>query len=264
MNLSFNHIGNLGHLGNQMFQYAALIGLAKKHNRSIIIPPKDIFGKHYYTKLRSSIYDAFDINEAVGITDYPTLQEGHFHFNAELYKSLPESDLNLYGFFQTEKYFAEAREEILKAFTFKSEHMELAKFMRDQLSGPVIAIHVRRTDYVSNPNHDAVGLDYYEKALELVPNNIPVIIFTDDPEWAKIQPLFPDDRFLVSETDSAYVDMALMSLCDYHIIANSTFSWWGSWLSDSKKVIAPSKWFGPNLNHNTKDIYCDWWTVVKL
>ena len=90
-----------------------------------------------------------------------------------------------------------------------------------------------------------------------------VIVFTDDPEWAKVQELFPDDRFFVSETDCAYTDMCLMSLCDYHIIGNSTFSWWGAWLSSSKKVVAPKQWFGAPLEANDlSDLYCDGWVVL--
>ena len=61
MTISFNHLGNLGHLGNQMFQYAALIGLGKKHNRQFCIPHRDAFGKAYYQELRSNLDDAFNI-----------------------------------------------------------------------------------------------------------------------------------------------------------------------------------------------------------
>ena len=62
MTISFNHLGNLGHLGNQMFQYAALIGLGKKHNRQFCIPHRDAFGKAYYQELRSNLDDAFNID----------------------------------------------------------------------------------------------------------------------------------------------------------------------------------------------------------
>lgn len=264
MTFSFNHMGNLGHLGNQMFQFAALLGMGIKHDRKICIPHKNTFGTAYYTELRSNIYDAFDIQaHGYGISRYQTVKEAHFEFDSDLFENPPSESANLYGFFQSEKWFSHCKPQIKTAFTFKPEYQEIAEEMRKQLSGEVIAVHVRRTDYLTNPNHEALGLDYYEKALAELPQDIKVIVFTDDPEWAKVQEIFPDDRFFVSETDCPYTDMALMSLCDYHVIGNSTFSWWGAWLSDSKKVIAPKDWFGAPLEANDlTDLYCEGWTVL--
>ena len=262
MTFSFNHLGNHGHLGNQMFQYAMLVGMSVKHGRPYCIPHESVFGKHYYQPLRSNIYDAFNINPIKGISSFPTRNERFFHFDDELFNNPPKENVNFLGFYQSEKWFAHCKSAIRHEFTFKDQYFMLAEEMRRQLSGEVISLHVRRTDYVNNGNHDCVGLDYYEKALKEVPSDLKVIIFTDDPEWAKAQPLFPDDRFFVSETNCPYTDMALMGKCDYHIIANSSYSWWGAWLSSTKKVVAPSPWFGPDLNHNTKDIYCDGWVII--
>ena len=262
MSFSFNHLGNHGHLGNQMFQYAALVGLSIKHNRPFCIPHEGVFGKHYYQELRSNIYDAFEINPIKGISSYPTVNEPSFEFSQAFFENPPTQNINLLGFYQSAKWFAHASALVRKEFTFKQQYREIAEEMRKHLSGDVVSLHVRRTDYVNNANHDCVGLDYYEEALKLVPEDCKIIIFTDDPEWAKAQELFPDDRFFVSETNCPYTDMCLMTLCDYHIVANSSYSWWGAWLSNSKKVITPKTWFGPGLNHNTKDIYCDGWVIV--
>lgn len=264
MTFSFNHMGNLGHLGNQMFQYAAIVGMSKKHNRKFCIPHKSTFGKAYYTQLRSNIYDAFDIQaHGYGVSRFATVNEEHFHFDERLFNRPPTRDTNLYGFFQSEKWFAHCKTDIRHAFTFKDEYNGLAEEMRAQLSGEIIALHVRRTDYLTDPNHKALGLDYYERALAEMPSECKVVIFTDDPEWAKVQELFPDERCFVSETDCPYTDMALMSKCDYHIIGNSTFSWWGAWLSSSKKVVAPKDWFGAPLGGNDlSDLYCDGWIVL--
>ena len=93
-----------------------------------------------------------------------------------------------------------------------------------------------------------------------------VIVFSDDPAWCQEQELFSDDRFMISENDDNRVDLCLMSLCSDFIIANSTFSWWGAWLSANKKkkVIAPQQWFGIGYtkDHNTKDIIPDGWTRI--
>ena len=91
-----------------------------------------------------------------------------------------------------------------------------------------------------------------------------MISFSDDTEWCKQQELFSGDRFLVSESGNPYVDLCLMSMCSDFIIANSTFSWWGAWLSANKdkKVIAPKKWFGTQgytKDHNTEDVIPNEW-----
>jgi len=102
-------------------------------------------------------------------------------------------------------------------------------------------------------------MDYYEEALSHFPD-WDVVIFSDDPEWCKKQKLFQGDRFLISESGDNKVDLCLMTLCKAHIIANSSFSWWGAWLADSEKVIAPSKWFGPlNEHKDTSDLIPERW-----
>ena len=93
-----------------------------------------------------------------------------------------------------------------------------------------------------------------------------MVVLSDDPAWCHEQPLFADDRFMISESGDQYVDLCLMTMCTDFIIANSSFSWWGAWLSESaeKQVVAPSKWFGPPLDqqHNTQDLYCEGWMKV--
>ena len=91
-----------------------------------------------------------------------------------------------------------------------------------------------------------------------------VIIFSDDPKWCLNQELFSDDRFSVSEIGDTYIDLCLMTLCSDHIIANSSFSWWGAWLADNTKVIAPSGWFfGSNNEHlNVEDVIPKRWETI--
>jgi hypothetical protein len=132
-----------------------------------------------------------------------------------------------------------------------------------------IALHIRRGDFLINSaHHNNLGLDYYDTALKNFGGDRTVIIFSDDPEWCKEQSLFEDDRFLVSEGNDSYTDLCLMSLCTDFIIANSTFSWWGAWLSKSvNKVVCapdPSIWFGPNNAHlDTSDIIPEGWIIIK-
>ena len=92
--------------------------------------------------------------------------------------------------------------------------------------------------------------------------NIPVIIVSDDPEWCGKQELFKPDRFLISDSDSNVVDMCILSLCKYHVIANSSFSWWGAWLANSNKVIAPKIWYGSVANLNDSDLVPQDWERI--
>ena len=92
--------------------------------------------------------------------------------------------------------------------------------------------------------------------------DIKVIIVSDDPEWCENQSLFESDRFLVSGSKNNIIDMCILSLCKYHVIANSSFSWWGAWLAESQKVIAPKVWFGSHANLDESDIVPENWERI--
>jgi hypothetical protein len=186
------------------------------------------------------------------------VEEKSFTFDEKLFENCSDN-VNLYGFFQTEKYFKHIEQQIREDFIFVNDIWNPCKemFTFDE----TISLHIRRSDYVQKQNyHPLCTLEYYEEALKKLPQDIPVLIFSDDTEWCKKQDLFQPDRFLISESDNNLVDMCLMTMCTYHIIANSSFSWWGAWLADSKKVIAPKVWFGPELFHqNTSDLIPKHW-----
>jgi len=247
-----------------MFQYSTLKSIAKKHGYDFTIPPStfsDPYKEHQLFeafKLDSLPQENIRFNNAQNM-----VQEGYFHFNEDLYNNCPDN-VDLFGYFQTEKYFADIRDELLEDFTFLPNIYNPAKEMRDEMSDEIIALHIRRGDYVEQPWHGPQTTDYYETALSLLPQELPVVIFTDDPIWAFDQKLFAPDRFSISEGNSNLFDMCLMSMCQYHIIANSSFSWWGAWLSDSKQVIAPKRWFGPPLDekNDTKDLVPARWKRI--
>ena len=265
--ISFNNIGNLGRLANQMFQYASFKGIASNRGFDYCIPPKEVFGKldQFVGKSDTNLYECFNIKcENIGISRYKTTEESTFSFDENLFNNC-EDETNLNGYFQTEKYFQHIEDEIRKEFTFKDEIYDPSnkKFEEAFAGTKVISLHIRRGDYITDPNHPVQSLEYYENSLELLDKNIPVLILSDDPKWCNHQELFGDDRFFVSDTGNSNIDLCLMTMCDYHIIANSSFSWWGSWLSDSKKTIAPKNWFSGNcIKYDTKDIYCKNWIIL--
>jgi hypothetical protein len=281
--LAFNHLGSLGRLGNQMFEYAALRGIAAYHGYEWCIPPSDRKGIENY-----SLHECFNlapqINESV-IEEFEYAQEPHFHFSQELFEKCPDN-VSLYGFFQSEKYFQHISDEIRNDFTFHDRHLSPCKEMIESVEGEPIMLHVRRGDpnltdprgfkwsYIQcGDQHPVQSIEYYERALAEFDDDQPVIVFSDSMDWVKEQEFFSGDRFLISEPEqkyadgsfTPYVDLCLMSLCSHAIIANSSMSWWGAWLQSNpnKKVIAPRMWFGPAYaDKDIKDLYCSDWITL--
>jgi len=261
MTISFNRLGNLGHLGNQMFQYASTKGIATKNNTEFYIPETKYFGTSYNTL--SNIDDCFNIKCNRQITNFPDYVEHEFNFDENLFNI--SGDIDLLGYFQSERYFKHIEDEIRKDFCFIPEiydpTMEIFKSIVGD--GSVVSLHIRRGDYLTDPNHPTQTFNYYSKALEYFDSGLPVLILSDDTSWCKEQEIFSDDRFLISESNNCYADLCIMSLCDYHIICNSSFSWWGSWLAKSKKTVSPKNWFGGDcINHNTEDLYLKNWIIT--
>jgi hypothetical protein len=258
--LSFNHLGNLGRLGNQMFQYASLKGIAKSRGYEFSIPSRDNFGK-VDTNVRTAdlnLYDVFDLEtkNTIGLIPNIKLSERKHDFDEELFINCPDN-VDLFGYYQTEKYFKHIEDEIRADFTFSEELLtDCSEFFNSNFSGTkVISLHVRRGDYVTNPNHPVQTLEYYKEALDKFPDDLPVLVFSDDFGWCDEQEFFEGERFYLSEGSASDADLCMMSLCNYHIIANSSFSWWGAWLAKSEKVIAPKNWFGGEcINKSIDDL----------
>jgi len=182
-------------------------------------------------------------------------------------------DCYLHGYWQSEKYFKDCADSIRKAFKFNNvitgKNLEVLSMMRQH---PSISVHVRRGDYSSSKNNkifNSLGVDYYLGGLKILMEKFPgskVFLFSDDPEWvrANLGPSIPDAT-LVSHNfgENSYWDMMLMSNADHHIIANSSFSWWGAWLnpSETKVVISPKEWFFNSPDRCTDLIPEDWMRI---
>ena len=283
--LAFNELGNIGRLGNQMFQYAALRGIAAAKGYDWCIPPYNTSRVDNY-----SLANCFTLGDVKSTNLYildrgfaPVVAEKHFHFDEELLQLCP-NDVSLHGFFQTEKYFVHIKDEIRKEFTFHDDLSIPVKGFLSELKDPIF-LHVRRGDpdlvdargfkwsYTQcSDQHPPQPLEYYEKALALFPEDQEVVVVSDSPEWVMEQELFKPDRFYVSTPEekypdgsyTPYVDLCIMANCKGGIIANSTLSWWGAWLQNGVgKIVAPKMWFGPSYSQNdTKDLYCEGWELI--
>ncbi len=147
--------------------------------------------------------------------------------------------LQLSGYFQTEKYFKQYRNEITKVFGFKWEPIKNK-----------VSLHVRRGDYVQGTPFEPIEMDYITSAINYFREKgyFSFVVFSDDIDWCKKNVnsnLFTDCTMEYSEGQSEFSDMHHMQCCEHNIIANSTFSWWGAWLNQNpdKIVVAPTKWF---------------------
>ena len=129
----------------------------------------------------------------------------------------------------------------------------------------VAALNVRRGDYLTQPTrHPVITLDYINEAYRNLPQHDILLIMSDDINWCKENIKLPNSVFVDPSKYWDHEGIWLLSLCDHFIISNSTFSWWGAWLSktNNKIVISPDTWFGPDVAEDPKDIWCDNWIKI--
>jgi hypothetical protein len=259
---SFTQLGALGRLGNQMFQFAVTLGLGHQKNQEVYFPLEN--GCRLPEAFPATL-EYFRPFSEIKITQ--RYNEIDFRYNPEVFTLPPGTDLH--GYFQTEKYFHFIRDEILSLFSFNTEIEHKAQtiwnseVLQFEAGTDTVSLHVRRGDYLLHPNfHPTCSLDYYRTAISTYNSDAKFLVFSDDPQWCKTN--FQGDRFYFLDTQSDLVDLKIMTMCDHHIIANSSFSWWGAWLNtkQEKKVVAPSNWFGPELKKDPSDIYCQDWQII--
>ncbi|EKE02186.1 MAG: glycosyl transferase family protein [uncultured bacterium] len=284
-----------GGLGNQMFQYALGRHLAEKNNTELKL---DISAFESY-KLRKyelgnlNIIEKFALPEEISrLSTLPTGKIERF-IRKTLRKPVkkPESyikenitggfnpkilDLqnNIYleGYWQSEKYFIEIEDIIRKEFSFKFPATGKNKeILENILNINSVSLHIRRGDYVTNPEvnqvHGVCSLDYYKSCVDFIEKKLEspyFYIFSDDIEWVKNNLQIQSQVYYVDHNtvDNAIEDMRLMFSCKHNILANSSFSWWGAWLNSNpdKMVITPRKWF--NTTYDSNDLIPERW--IKL
>ena len=273
-----------GGLGNQMFQYACGRALAYRHKVKLLLDLSflekselqsnytlrkyelgifavnaELRSKKELKKLNPSFYSRL-YNRLCQHIELPmlftpgVLIETKSHNYDKRVEKLSKNSV-LIGCWQNELYFKQIEEIISEDFKFKL-HIDNKNAERVQriMKSNSISIHIRRGDYVENPEtnkkHGLCSLAYYKSAIRFISQkvNSPVFfIFSDDLNWAKenLKLTFSHEFVSGNIGDKSYMDMQLMSLCKHNIIANSTFSWWGAWLNSNpqKIVIAPNQWF---------------------
>jgi len=269
----------IGGLGNQMFQYAVAKDLALRHGNTfkVDIAAFDHYLLHQGFELNrifgniAPIANKSEISRVLGWRASPWISRCLSHhrfskFRSRAFVQEPSLDYwpdinnvpaNCYlsGYWQSERYFKQSEAIIRDDFSFIIPMSEENQAVADVIAGcSAVSLHVRRGDYVANAatnaHHGTCSLAYYEAAIKYMAERVsdPVFfVFSDDINWVKYHVSIPHKTFFVEHNkgSNSYCDMQLMSLCSHHIIANSSFSWWGAWLGKNteKIVIAPKQWF---------------------
>jgi len=283
----------IGGLGNQMFQYAVARAIALRFDVELKL---DISGFADYP-LRRYELDQFPISAKLAsimdlshfglrhyqrsdwqhrlrrwITgrDWPVYREPQFNFDP-LAKQL-HPPIYLDGYWQSEQYFIDFADILRREFTpqapLEPENQDIADLI-DSVNA--VSLHIRRGDYVGNAHtsqyHGTCTLDYYQAAMDHIAGQVAsphFFVFSDELDWARahLHCHFPMTFVNANSPERGYRDMQLMSRCRHHIVANSSFSWWGAWLNpkQEKIVVAPKKWFNTGLD--TRDLVPDAWIRI--
>lgn len=285
----------IGGLGNQMFQYAFGKALAKKHGAELKIDTsfltnKAIKGEHFVQ--RNYSLDIFNIDEKQASTtevnhltkhvnnDFVNnllnrafgykksyIKEPHYHFS-QLMLNVPDNIL-AEGYWQSEKYFADATAELRIAFTFRKPPVEACVPLVQEIDqSESVCVHVRRGDFLTNSNHGFCGLPYYKEAEGIMRSKLKdprYFVFSDEIEWCRENMGFLPGAIFVSKDLAGYKDqdhLRMMSHCKHFIIPNSSFAWWAAWLGKRHDsiVTAPDHWYkaAPII----KDVYQDNWIII--
>ena len=289
-----------GGLGNQMFQYALGRHLAEIYQTPLKLDVRVLLDRTPYDHFTSRTYglEVFHI-QADFVTPDDVKRVRHFYHTASRkerlfgylcspYRLVAEQqafcfdasvfrrgkNVLLDGYWQSEHYFKPIEQTIRQEFVFRpSPSQELLAMMRLVSQGESVSVHVRRGDYVSNPVvarfHGVCGLEYYTQAMKMIAQKVAsprFFVFSDDMEWVKAHfPRMESVLFMEHHGQTDTDDLRLMTCCKHHIIANSSFSWWGAWLASSpqKIVIAPQHWINvqttPNQSH---DIFPEHWITL--
>lgn len=278
-----------GGLGNQLFQYAAGLALAKRYQTDLKIhvqfkegdTNRSVGLSHFKIDLKEAapeevikLYPRSAV-EKIWQKLLPTslkkyYQEKNFAFNPKF--THLSANIYLKGYWQSEYYFSIIKDEIHAAFTLQPSVYQRALATIEELRKiDSVAIHVRKGDYLIAPYdtyYTNLDSSYYNKAIQLILSAnkaIQLFVFTDDPDWVQNNLHLQMPYSLISsvKTHNMYEDFQAMRSCKYHIIANSSFSWWTAWLSDrnGKIVVAPKQWFnlGPK---DTQHLLPKTWLTV--
>lgn len=279
-------------LGNQLFQYAAARAVALRRGEPLVLDTR----LHDRPGARRWRLDAFDVQyQPLGLRTWvleglarsararhvrpvvsavaPRLLYEHVIDRRDGYRPLPvdpRRGLLMTGFWQSARYFADCEALIRRELTLRTapsaRNRELVARME---ATPSVSVHIRRGDYTLHPRFAqlyADGAPYYRRALERVRAEVPdaqLFVFSDEPAWVRAHIDLPASAIIIDHNaDDEREDLRLMQACRHHVIANSTFSWWGAWLGrPDGLVIAPERWYAA-ADRTSRDLIPEGWICM--
>lgn len=256
----------VGQFGNQLFIMAAAISLALDHQAVYTFPDlatsKDFNIPFNYQKVFYHL-NAFKPSERI-VYQY---REPSFTYQPIPY--IP--NMAIKGFFQSEKYFIQHKQEIIDLFSPPPEIVDFLTLKYGEIIRHPQTVSVHMRSYLNEPYQGSrlayvyLGGEYVEKAMALFPEDSLFIVFSNDMEWCKKELNHISRPMVFIEGESYHHDFYLMSLCRHNIICNSSFSWWAAYLNRNpdKVVVAPAHWFTKHCPHDTRDLIPREWMVLK-
>lgn len=252
----FPRLGHYGRLGNQLFQIASTIGIARENGRDYSFVEWD-YSKFLDTPLRHSSEPIFNLS----------INEDNFCSYKKFVLPSGKITAKVHGYLQSEEYFKGVDSEIRRIFRLNEQYRQyILDEIPELMSQTTCTVHVRRGDYVTLKGLyiDLCETDYFKLAMAQFPDVTTFVFFSDDIKYCKAN--FKSDNHEFSHFSDDILDIFAMSYCPNNIISNSTFSWWGSWLNINtpQKVVCPKIWFGPHMGgiENSKKFYRKGWVLV--
>jgi hypothetical protein len=268
----------MGGLGNQMFQLATAYAYSRKYGGrlSVMRNKRENDGRPTYWNIGLENFNKF-LSDNI-----PNELEQWQENNATEFSIIPpltKKGIYLKGYLQSPKYFNDTliQNELKQLFrpntsTIKYIESKYGPLIKNK--DRIVVVHARRTDYLRNQDiinfHGPLSVEYYKEGInkmcKLVNNPIFLLAADDCSFWPSVireTPEINEENMYILYNENEVNTLALLQQFKYFIIANSTFSWWASWLSDKPhKVIAPSKWFGPTGPKNYTDIFISDWELI--
>jgi hypothetical protein len=243
----------MGGMGNLLFIVATSFALSKKYKIKLLFYcNSELWRDSKRQNIKKyKMFENFDIDCVNNRKSGITYREPHFFYdNVTLDRRIHNC---IYGYFQSYKYFNAYKSEFISMLhnPYKQVIEETLKKYSNS-NDCIVSVHVRRTDYLALSDiHLNLDMSYYEEAMSHFSaenSNSTFVIFSDDVAFIKAEPIFQNLEYkhIVTSEDDEYC-FWLMAACDHNIIANSSFSWWASYINSNpnKIVISPNRWFGP-------------------